>query len=158
MVSFDHLLGAASMYKFVDQTTVLTSNQAVGFTGSVIDGTKDIRILLVWTDAYKTTTGGTMHAALVNNLDLSAYDGIGTQNNWYGNNIDSTTGYSKSNPVPVVYDGVNNVEAIFIPAGFEPTGGSISMFVSSQGLMGDAVTPSGTIPEQDFAIFAYNVH
>jgi len=160
MVSFDKLLGPATSYFFWDQSTtrLFTGNQIIGPTTSIVDGTKETRITLVWTDPYKPTTSpsGTVYAALVNNLDLEAFVGTGNPY-YYGNNFDAN-GHSIPNPGLVIFDSVNTVEEILIPANTYTTGTTISIYVEGNGIMGDAITPDGTTPRQDFALFGYNIH
>jgi hypothetical protein len=108
----------------------------------------------------KTTTAaaGTKYAPLVNNLDLEGYVGIGNPY-YYGNNFD-TNGHSIPNPGTLVFDAVNNVEEIIIPANTYSTGTGISLMIGATALMGDALNPNvvgGTL-EQDFALFGYNIH
>jgi hypothetical protein len=161
MVSFDKLLGQASSYFFWDQSAArtYTGNQVMGSTLAIVDGTKETRLTLVWTDAYKPTSSptGTVFASLVNNLDLEAFVGIGDPY-YYGNNFDAN-GHSIPDPVTVVFDNVNTVEEILIPANTYTTGTGITFYVEGNGIMGDAITPDNSnTPRQDFAVFAYNLH
>ena len=70
-----------------------------------------------------------------------------------GNNFSSTTGLSVENSL--IHDGVNNVQQIFIPSGYYPTGASFRIYVTADSLVEDAVT-GGSTPQQDFAIFVEN--
>jgi hypothetical protein len=100
-----------------------------------------------------------VYASLVNNLDLEAYVGIGNPY-YYGNNFDAN-GHSIPNPGTIIFDTVNAVEEILIPANTYTTGVNISISVMGNGLMGDAITPDCSPcmgPRQDFALFGYNIH
>jgi hypothetical protein len=152
MVSFDRLLGSAGSYYFYDQGLALSPSVAGLWQKYlyVVDGGRDLRVTLVWTDpaASKTepaTNGGSVPpGAAINNLDLSVTNSTGTTT-WYGNRLDQQgTGFSIPNPSPVNPDAVNNVEQVILPAGTFTSGAGIIVAVTG------TYIPSGS---QDFAVF-----
>lgn len=127
------------------------SNEAVtlgetgsGFeiTGSVADGSKPMRVTLVWTDPP-----GTADPALVNNLDLTVtVGGIVYKGNVFSNGVSVSGG---------VADTRNNVENVFLPAGI-PGGTDLRVTVTATQLNGDGVLGSGDLTDQKFSLIVYN--
>jgi hypothetical protein len=97
--------------------------------------------------------------ALVNNLDVRVCNAQNTVC-WYGNDL--VNGYTEARtPSNPHSDILNNVEVIVIPAGAVATGQQLVVTVTAVTLMSDALNPGnpdGVNPEQDFALFATNLH
>jgi len=104
MLSFDRLLQPATNYVLADQATILTPTSTGNAGGHIVDGSKETRIVLAWTDPYKTTTGST--PPLVNSIYMTAVDEPSSGSFWYGNNFNGF-GQSTRNPSPPVIDTVN---------------------------------------------------
>jgi hypothetical protein len=157
LVSLTRLLGATGNYYNLDQGAVLNSGSWFWSTSlNVDDGSSDIRVTLAYTDRFSSLLGT---GALVNNLDARVCN---TQNTvcWYGNNL--VNGYSEARTPSSPYSvSLNNVEVIVIPAGAVATGQQLLITVTAVTLMSDALNPGnpdGVNPEQDFALFATNLH
>jgi len=153
-LNLSRLLGPSSDYFFSDQSQHLILTQAAPYWEkflTVNDGSRPIRITLVYSDA--AGNGGSLRPyAVKNKLYLGAYQAACFPC-WGGNNFSSTTGLSVENSL--IHDGVNNVQQIFIPSGYYPTGASFRIYVTADSLVEDAVT-GGSTPQQDFAIFVEN--
>jgi Subtilase family len=110
-------------------------------------------IVLVWSDPPSAIPGNSQ-VALVNNLALGVDEVLSTRF-WRGNNFQENvsgvdTGYSyrfSAGQSPFT-DGINNVEAIFIPPNTFAAGQQIIIKVTGESV------PAST---QKFAIYAYNV-
>ncbi|HZI66615.1 MAG TPA: hypothetical protein VFF17_08630, partial [Thermoanaerobaculia bacterium] len=76
---------------------------------------------------------------------------------WYGNNINSGTGFTSSSGRK--RDALNNVEEIIIPAGYYATGSIVRVYVNAESLVADALHPvnPGT-SQQDFAVVVDNLY
>lgn len=115
----------------------------VAVIGTVADSTKPIRITLVWTDPPAVSD-----PALVNNLDLQVnVNGTLYKGNVFTNGVSTAGGTA---------DTVNNVENIFLPAGFAPAGSFFSVGVSSVAINGDGIPGNADTTDQNFAVVAYN--
>ena len=126
----------------------ISTGQTRSWTRSVGAGSKPIYIVLAWSDP-PTAVDGNSQAALVNDLSLKV--GGGTwRGNFFNENITGVdNGYSYQFTLGVgANDTINNVEAVFIPAGTYSTGQSITLEVSG------ANVPQGP---QLFSLYAYNL-
>ncbi len=114
-----------------------------------MDGTKPIRITLVWTDRP-----GDINTPYVakNNLDLFAFQSPCFPC-WSGNRFNASTGYSSSG---ISSEAANTVEQIIIPPNFYPSGSILNIQVTGQNIMFDGIDPDGTTAQQDFAVFVEN--
>lgn len=118
------------------------------------DPAKDTLIVLAWSDPAAPVTASSQ-AALINDLNLEVEES-GTPRFWLGNNFNENkigidNGYSyrfTTSTDQRLSDAINNVEAVFIPAGTLPAGQSLILRVKGESI---AQGP------QAFAIFAYNV-
>ena len=155
MVSFDRLLGDVGGYYFYDQGLQLSPSLGGLWQKYLhtVDGARNIRVTLVWTDPAGNEKIPAPPADSVppdpatNNLDLSVTNAGGTIT-WYGNQLDQQgTGYSVANPVPPHPDAVNNVEQVIIPANTFASGAGLIVAVTGTNI------PSGS---QDFALFIDN--
>lgn len=125
-----------------DQVALSDPGQAFEIVGSVADGSKPVRVTLVWTDPP-----GISDPALVNNLDLTVtVDGVTYKGNVFSNG-NSVSGGS--------YDTRNNVENVFLPAGI-PTGRSLVVNVRATGLNGDGVILNGDPTDQAYSLVISN--
>lgn len=153
-LNLDRLLGAGTNYYTYDQGTWLqqggTTFWEVALT--VRDGTRPIRITLVYTD-FPSAVGNVYKAT--NNLTLGAYQAACFPC-FYGNNLSG--GYTTPNAS--VRDAVNNVHEIIIPVGYYGTGAVVRVFVNADNLISDASNPDnlGSPFQQDFAIFVDNLN
>jgi hypothetical protein len=153
-LNLSRLLGPSNDYFFSDQNQHPILTQAAPYWEkflTVNDGSRPIRITLVYSDA--AGNGGSLRPyGVKNRLYLGAYQAACFPC-WGGNNFSATTGLSIENSLN--HDGVNNVQQIFIPSGYYPTGASFRIYVTADSLVEDAVT-GGSTPQQDFAIFVEN--
>jgi len=153
-LNLSRLLGPSNDYYFSDQNQHPILTQSAPYWEkflTVNDGSRPIRITLVYSDAAGNG-GNTTPYPVKNKLYLGAYQAACFPC-WGGNNFSSTTGLSVENSL--IHDGVNNVQQIFIPSGYYPTGASFRIYVTADSLVEDAVT-GGSTPQQDFAIFVEN--
>lgn len=153
-VNLNRLTDSAARFYVRDNEglAVVTGTQRT-WTRTVGNSATATLIVLVWSDPASDVTGNSQ-AALKNNLGL-AVDEVGGTRFWRGNNFQENvagvdTGYSyrfSAGQSPLM-DGINNVEAIFIPANTFSAGQQLTLKVT-----GENVT-AGT---QKFAVYAYNV-
>jgi len=122
--------------------TFTAAGQARTYSGTVPDPTKPFRVTLAWTDVPGSTSAG---KELVNNLDLVVTTGTNIYKGNVFNGAFSTNGGAA--------DGTNNVESVFIPAGAAT---NFTVTISAAQINADAITNSGSLPEQDFALVIYN--
>ena len=122
------------------------------WTRTIGDPGKDTYIVLAWNDPASPQTGS--HPPVVNDLSLRV-DRVGGNVSWHGNNfrenvvgIDDGNSHAYSTAAQPLVDAMNNVEAIFIPAGTLPSGSQVRIRV--KGLQ----VPQGS---QKFSLYAYNV-
>ena len=114
----------------------------VAYTGTVADGTKPIRVTLVWTDPP-----GSSDPALVNNLDLMVnIGGTNYRGNVFTDGVSTTGG---------AFDTKNNVENVFLPAGI-PAGTPFSISVSAVALNGDGILGNADSTDQHFSLVGSN--
>jgi Subtilase family len=153
-VSLNRLTDSLSRFYVTDnQGLAVATGQQRTWTRTIGNPASDIFLVLAWSDPSADVV---MHsqAALKNNLSLGV-DEIGGTRFWRGNNFNENVaandnGYSyrfSAGQVPFA-DGINNVEAIFIPANTFAAGQQLTIKVT-----GENVT-TGT---QKFALYAYNV-
>ena len=125
-----------------DQAQLLTASGAVhSVNATVVDGSRPVRVTLVWTDDAGPTTG----APWVNNLDLTVSIGGNTYRGNVFSGATSTTGGTA--------DIRNNCESVFLPAG---TTGVMTVTVTATSIGGDGVPGNGDPTDQDFALVIYN--
>lgn len=129
--------------KVFDQQVIFTSSgQTFDYYGEKIFSNKPLHVTLVWTDAPGSTTAA---VALVNDLDLEVtVNGQKFRGNVF-NGSSSVPGGSADNR--------NNVESVFLPAGF---GDEFQVRVIAKSLNGNGVPNNGTSIDQDFALVIYN--
>lgn len=129
--------------KYVNQTSVLSkTGEEVAFTGFVASANRGLRISLVWTDPPAIND-----PALVNNLDLEVLIGETV----YRGNV-FTDGVSSSGGSA---DRQNNVENVFLPAGFD-VNTPVTIRVRAMALNGDGAMGNGEPTDQHFALVAFN--
>jgi hypothetical protein len=129
--------------KYVNQTSVLSKvGEEVAFAGFVAAANRNLRISLVWTDPPAISD-----PALVNNLDLEVTVG----DTVYRGNV-FTDGVSISGGSA---DNRNNVENVFLPAGFEANT-PVTIRVRALALNGDGAMGNGEPTDQHFALVAFN--
>ncbi len=129
-------------------TWLVNQNRVLGDSGQVwttqvqrVDADKPMRIVLAWTDA----PGAAGTSPQVNNLNLVASAGSAQ---WYGNHFQGAWSTPGGSP-----DGVNNVEAIYLPsASIEP----LTIAVSAFNIAGDGVPGNADGTDQDFALVCSN--
>lgn len=135
----------------VDQVVTLSAT-GQSWQGSYVVHRADqpVNIRLAWTDAPGPGTGGTT-PAWVNDLDL-VVTADGTE--YYGNDIDPTTGLSRTGGTP---DGMNNLEGVVLSPD-QHQGGEIVVKVLAANIAGDALDPwQPTTLRQDFALAGLNL-
>lgn len=146
--------GAARFYRKDNQGLAVSTGQQRTWTRTVDDPARETLIVLVWSDP-PTQAFGSSQAALVNNLGLLAEEvGSGAYfagNNFHENRGGLDDGYSQRflpDAKPPFVDAINNVEAIFVPAGFFAAGQQLTLKVTGENVAGGA---------QKFAIYGYNL-
>jgi uncharacterized repeat protein (TIGR01451 family) len=98
-------------------------------------------VTLAWTDAPGPTSGN----AFKNDLDLTVTIGGNTyKGNVFGGSLSTTGGAA---------DNKNNVESVFLPAGFT---GTFIVTVSAANINSDGVPNEAPSLDQDFALVVYN--
>lgn len=126
----------------IDQMQTLASTgQTFVARGRVTDAGKPVRVTLCWTDA----PGALAANPVVNDLDLQVtINGQVYSGNHFSGGV-STTGGTP--------DHLNNVEAVWIPAGVS---GEYEIRVTAANITGDGVPGNSDTTDQDFALVAYN--
>jgi hypothetical protein len=125
-----------------EQIFLLDNGNGFDLNGSVADGTKPLRVTLVWTDPP-----GTADPALVNNLDLTVtVNGVVYKGNVFSNGVSVTGG---------VYDNRNNVEGVILPAGIA-AGSPLNVNIRATALAGDGILNNGDQTDQSFSLVVYN--
>ena len=111
----------------------------------VMDPTRPLAIMLVWTDAPGHGLGGTT-PAWCNDLDLLVEDGGASyRGNYFGADGYSATGGSS--------DPRNNTEGVFLPpAAARP----VTVRIRAANISSDGVPGAGDATDQDFALVCYN--
>lgn len=160
MLNFDELLGGTTNYLTQDQQSPGLSEAAPNWITYpyVVDGSRPVRLTLVWTDRFHPTTTDETYSA-VNNLNvLVCY--VGGLSCWRGNHFSNGVTRS-STPSSTHNESVQNVEHIIIPAGNFSSGQQVYLNVIARTLNGDmdpnCAPPGCTRREQDFAIFGENI-
>jgi len=111
-------------------------------TGVISNSTKPLKAVLTWTDPPGPTVG----AAFVNDLDLE----VTAQGRLYrGNQFQGAFSVEGGTP-----DSVNNVEAVFLPAGVS---GNVGVRVKSTTIAGDGIPGNADLTDQDFALSIQNL-
>jgi subtilisin-like proprotein convertase family protein len=147
--------GLLNMSLITDGASKYTFDQGHVFTSSgqdfapiplftVVDPMKPVRIMMVYTDA-PGNPNASPSGGLANDLDLEVVAGGDT---YLGNVF--TAGYSTTGGAA---DAVNNVEAVYLPAGAVAT---FSARIIASNLTADSIPGTGTATDQDFALFIYN--
>ncbi|MGH2619138.1 MAG: S8 family serine peptidase, partial [Anaerolineales bacterium] len=150
MLNLTRLLGPGDDYYFFDEGVELLGD-GVNYSWQkflfVRDGSKDIRITLVWSEP----SNGNGKNWPINDLDITA-DQFVSCPCWYGNQLSSSSGYSLPVPPnPASPDrGLNNVEQIIIPAYTYSTGSFLRLAV----ILNYSAAPP--VERQKFAVFADN--
>jgi hypothetical protein len=131
---------------YIDAPQVLdATGEEWSQTITVADDSQPVRAMLVWTDAPGHGLGGST-PAWNNDLDLVVELGADTYlGNNFGGDGNSITGGAA--------DGMNNTEAIFLPAGVS---GGMTVTVSAANITSDGVPGSGDDTDQDFSLVVYN--
>jgi hypothetical protein len=136
----------------VDLALYFDAPQVLGNTGEewmrqivVVDPTRPLRVMLVWTDAPGHGLGGST-PAWNNDLDLLVEDGAAS----YRGNRFGATGYSVTGGS---FDGRNNTEGVFLPPGPER---ALTVRVRAANINSDGVPGVGDGTDQDFALVCYN--
>jgi hypothetical protein len=143
-----------SVQKFFASASDLTS---VGTGGAYLYNLRisnpavPVYVVLVWDDPPAGTVGG--QPALVNDLLLDVGDGLWRGNMFNENMAGLDDGYSYRFNVGVpVNDAVNNVEAVFLPAGTFTPGQAVRVRIT-----GINVPQGNAQGRQPFSVYAYNL-
>jgi hypothetical protein len=137
------MLNTGAAITYVNQANSLFGTGASrNYTGTVADGTRPVRVSLVWTDPPAVGD-----PALVNDLDLEVTVGGST----YRGNVLSG-GLSTSGGTA---DDVNNVENVFLPPGLS---GPITVRITAAAINGNGVLGNGDATDQHFALVVYNAN
>jgi len=137
--------------RFFDQspTNALATGQS--FNQSVTVSTEaqeyPLRVTLAWTDPPGNPTAA---IKLVNDLDLVVSNTV-THEVYYGNGIPAGNDFNSANAtnMPAVFDAINNVENVFIPA---PVGSNYVVTVFGRRVNVNAVTAHTNNVVQDYAL------
>jgi subtilisin-like proprotein convertase family protein len=128
----------------IDQSTTFTNTgDTLAKGGTVTDGSKPLKVTLVWTDAPGDTAAG---IAAVNNLNLEVTAG----GNVYKGNVFSGQWSTMGGSA----DTLNNVENVFIPS--LAAGTPFSVKVTAANLAGIAIPGAPGTTNQDFALVVSN--
>jgi len=157
LVNVGRMTGPNVEVFFVNETTALGTGDSVAWPREVDDGAKDVLIVLAWTNDKDPDGFG----ALMNDLRVTvkspAASPQGWDRIWYGNNfnenpvfgaVDDGYSHENGNLLSYVGDGINTVEAVFIPASSVTAGMALDITVTGNNVTG---------LDQSFAIYAYNV-
>lgn len=155
-VSLKRLIDPAIEWFFVDTPAApVSTGQVRSWTRTVSDSTKDIYIVLAWSDPPSDVPGGTQ-VPLKNDLSLSVEENTSGLPSWQGNNFRENKegvddGYSHrftSSGDAVLVDSINNVEAIFIPKNTFPAGQKLTIKVKGANVVQGP---------QSFSVYGWNV-
>lgn len=140
----------ARFYRNEVPSDALSTGQSRVWYRTIASGNVDTYIVLAWSDEPAAiSTSGDNNNVLVNDLDLKVQGGVYRGNVFNESVLGAQDGYSYPHQVcSCARDTVNNVEAVFIPAGTYSSGTSVSLNVVGTNV------PTGP---QDFSIYAYNV-
>jgi Subtilase family len=144
----------ARFYVKDNQALAVITGQQRAWTRTIENPSSDTYIVLAWSDPRSDFVSNSQ-APLKNNLSLTIEE-TGTTTFWRGNNFNENlsgldNGYSyrfTPGSLSSVVDAINNVEAIFIPAGTFATGQKLTIKVTGENV---------TTGSQKFSIYAYNV-
>lgn len=143
-VNVNNVISTSVASQYYDQAMLFTATGASFNLPPLVraDGTKPVRISLVWSDA----AGGVgASPALVNDLNLTVVNGVDT---YHGNVFSggfSATGGSA--------DALNNIENVYL----QNPSGNLLVTVDAINIAGDGVPYNGDTTDQDFALVLYNV-
>lgn len=153
-VDLNRLTDSAARFWINEQSDLaLATGEQRSWTRTLDNPRKDTYIVLAWSDPPSPITPSSQ-APLINDLTLTV-EVEGKPAFWRGNNFNENTtgvddGYShayKTGEATLV-DAVNNVEAVFLPAGTFKKGQRITIKVTGANV---------TQGPQAFAVYAYNV-
>ncbi|MEZ5425653.1 MAG: S8 family serine peptidase [Pyrinomonadaceae bacterium] len=143
LVNMKFIFNTGVPIKYIDQTVEFSDpGNNTQITGTVGDGSKPVRVTLVWTDPPAVSD-----PTLINNLDLTVTIG----GNVYRGNVFSG-GVSQTGGAA---DSVNNIENVFLPAG-TPAGTPFTIEISASALNGNGILGNVDSTDQNFALVAYN--
>ena len=126
----------------VSSVPLQVNGEGFDLNGSVADGTKPVRITLVWTDPP-----GVADPALVNDIDLTVtVNGTVYKGNVFSNGASVSGGTA---------DNRNNLENVFLPAGI-PAGSPLLVNVRARALNGDGILGNGDDTDQNYSLVVYN--
>lgn len=153
-VSLDRLTSTVPrFYVNESEAAALATGQERSWTRTVADPTKDVAVVLVWSDPEAPVTQHSQ-APLINDLTLTVERANGSVV-WRGNNFNENItgvddGYSHpfAPGTPGFRDAINTVEAVFLRPGTLAAGEKLVIRVS-----GASVVEG----RQPFAVYAYNV-
>lgn len=129
-------------------TLALNTGEARSWARTIDLGASDTYIVLAWSD-LPTALDTDSQVPLVNDLALSINGGDFRGNMFNENKIGVDDGYSFFYSIGLPgNDTINNVEAVFIPAGTYASGQSLTITVSGMNV---------TQGPQRFSVYAYNV-
>ncbi len=148
-VDLDKVINPINEVRFYDQQTIFTVSGETWNQELVADDPlKEVRIMLVWTDAAGAGLGG-ITPSWVNDLDLSITTSVAS----YLGNVFGTDGFAA---IGGTADNMNNMEALFIKAD-QHNGDQFNISVLAANITADALNPYSAIaPAQDFALVCYN--
>ncbi len=151
-IDLDAVINPETRLETVDQTKVFhATGESWTWTFTPDDPEAPVRLMLAWTDAPGPGTGGT-NPAWTNDLDLVATAADG---GYYGNNINSGTGFSESAGGP---DASNNLEGVMLSPD-QHAGQPVGIEVLAANLAADALdpwAPETGVTRQDFALACIN--
>jgi hypothetical protein len=158
-VNLDRLTSARKRFFQTDDAGIdLMTGEQWSWTRTIENPADDALIVLAWSDPACNAIGTSQCNLnpLINDLDL-AVEAVSTTSFWRGNNFaenktGADTGYSHrftSSSDPVLHDGTNNVEAIFIPRNTLAAGQKLTIRIVG------ANVPQGP---QKWAVYAYNLN
>jgi hypothetical protein len=129
------------------QTYFSQSGQSYEVSGQVASNGLPFRVTVAWTDAPGSPNA---FQQLVNDLNLQVT--IGGQT--YKGNVFSEDHSVIGNNL---FDSINNMESVFLPAGGAVTSGApYRVVVRAENIAGDGVPNVGSDLDQDFALVVYN--
>ena len=153
-VNLDRATGSAARFWVNERPQMaLSTGQQRSWTKTIGDPGKNTSIVLAWSDPPAPITRSSQ-APLINDLTLTV-ELEGETVFWRGNNFNENTtgvddGYSHAftTGTATLADAINNVEAVFLPAGTFKAGRQVTIRVTGANV---------TAGPQRFAVYAYNV-
>lgn len=141
-VNFSNVVAPAAPVLYWDQSTLFsTTGEELQLTLGVPDPNQPVKVTLAWSDAAGAVGA---NPALVNDLDLTVFDGVAT---YRGNRF--AGGWSTAGGAS---DALNNLENVFLQ---NPTG-DLRLTVAASAVNGDGVPYNGDATDQDFALVCSN--